>query len=241
MNQDNEKFILSSNPQGEGEKSVNDVYYFRVLPVLAGGMALWLISTLSITSISVSLSLGGYIGAFIGYMVLWIISTVLAMKHKNWYSAIVFLIASYVNGIVQAPIVVWASSYLGSFEDAKFIFLMASSLSVVAVAGGLAIGALFKDRIKSKWYFVAIMGVMIVGSAEWIISFFVPASYGSWIYWTSAIYLAFFMVTVIYDGTRLESDVQYAWMLAVLKIFIDFVILTVRIFILIVSALADSR
>mgnify|MGYP006282350217 CR=1 FL=1 len=204
-------------------------------------MVLWLISTLSITSISISFQLGGYIAAYIGYFVLWLITSVLAFKRKNLYAAITFLVASYVNGIVQAPIIVWASSLLGSFEQAKFLFILAASLGVVAVAGGLFVGVLLKDRIKSQWYFAAIGGIVIVGITEVMLSIFLPGGFGSWIYWTSALYLGFFMITVIYDGTRLQDDVRYAWMLAVIKIFIDFVVVTVRIFILLVSILADSR
>jgi len=128
-----------------------------------------------------------------------------------------------------------ASIYLGSYTQAKTLFLLAAILGLVAVSTGLTIGSIFKTAIKTKLLFVSLFGILILSIIEIILSMTLANSFGNWILWTSAIYLGLFIIVVIYDGAILKEMVLESYMLGVLHIFLDFVIITIRIFIILVA------
>ncbi len=59
------------------------------------------------------------------------------------------------------------------------------------------------------------------------------------ILWTSIIMFGLLFITVLYDGAHLKETIEYSWMMAVAVIFIDVMVMIVRIFIILVSILAD--
>ncbi|MHA1339650.1 MAG: hypothetical protein ACTSRZ_05870 [Promethearchaeota archaeon] len=217
------------------------IYYFRALPILGVGMLIWIFSTLSIDSILIAFTTTGYILSYIGYFVLWVLTYIFALKRMNTASALTFFAASYVNGIVQSPIIAYATSVLGSYSQARSLFLLAAILGIIAVSTGITIGSIFKHAIKEKLLIISIIGIVIVGITEMILYFTMASSFGTWILWTSAIYLMLFIVVVIYDGAILKEIVLQSYMLGVLNLFLDFVIITIRIFIILVSLLASDN
>ncbi|MBD3350140.1 MAG: hypothetical protein GF364_01485, partial [Candidatus Lokiarchaeota archaeon] len=205
----------------EAYSELSNIYYMKAVPVLAIGIVIWLASTLSINSIKLSFNPVTYVITYVGYIALWFVTYFLAARGKNKAAMITFFIVSYLNGVAQAPIIVWASGVLNSYEEARLLFIIASILGLVAVSGALSIGALFKDKVTDKLLYVGLIGFMIIGITELIIFFAVPNYYGTAIYWTSAAFLGIMLVTIIYDGAHLDDQVRHNWMLAVLSVFID--------------------
>jgi len=98
---------LIGSKQLELKEQIFRLYYYRSLPVLAAGMLIWIFSTLSIDSILFLFTTGGLIISYIGYFVLWILTYVFAIKKMNTASMLSFFGASYLNGVIQSPIILW--------------------------------------------------------------------------------------------------------------------------------------
>jgi hypothetical protein len=177
---------------------------------------------------------------YISYFVLWIVTIFLATSGRNNAAMVLFFITSYLNGLAQAPLILWGASILGSYNQSRMIFILAAVLSLIAVSAALTIGMMFKNKINEKWMYASFVGLMFVGITEFIL-FLIFGTSMTWLYWTSAIMLGIIMITIIYDGAHLKETITQSWMLATLNIFIDFVIVTVRLFIILLKIYSDSK
>ncbi|MHA1727122.1 MAG: hypothetical protein ACTSWY_00125 [Promethearchaeota archaeon] len=177
------------------------------------------------------------IGAIIAYFIGWIAVFILASKRQNAGAMILFLATSFASGIVQSPIIRWASGMLGSIKMAGQVFFVASLFGTLATAGALIAGRYFGKRITSQLYRGAMIGMIILIPAEMILTWTI--GFNTVIFWTSIVMFGLLFITILYDGAHLKEEVQYSWMMAVATIFIDLMVMIIRVFIILVSLLSD--
>lgn len=215
-------------------------YIQKCLPVLAIGIVIWLASTLSINSLILMYQTWSYILVYVSYFILWFVTIYLASSGRNKPAMVLFFITSYLNGLAQAPLILWGASILGSYAESRMVFILAAVLSLIAVSAALTMGMMFKDKINEKWMYAAFVGLIFVGITEFVL-FLIFGTSMTWLFWTSALMLGIIMITIVYDGAHLKETITQSWMLATLNIFIDFVIVTVRLFIILLKIFSDSR
>ena len=231
----------SSYVYDEKYESLRDIFFSKCIPTLLIGMVLWMFSTLTFGGVINGdifiLDLPLLIGSYIGYFIGWIAVLVLASKRENNVVRLVFFATTFISGIVEAPIIMWASGMLGSTRFAGQVFFVASFMGVLATAGALFAGRYFGKRISGQLWRTALLGMLLLMVAEsilmWIFNFNMV------ILWTSIIMFGLLFITVLYDGAHLKETIEYSWMMAVAVIFIDVMVMIVRIFIILVSILAD--
>ncbi len=223
----------------EKYESLRDIFFSKCIPTLLVGMILWMFSTLSFGGVLAPLNLNVpiIIGSYIGYFIGWIAVLVLASKRENTAAMLVFFATTFISGIIQAPIIMWASSMLGSTRAAGELFFIASLMGVLATAGALFAGRYFGKRISGQLMWSALIGILILSVTESILMWIY--GFNAVILWTSIIMFGLLFITVLYDGAHLKETVEHSWMMAVAVIFVDLMVMIVRIFIILVSLLAD--
>lgn len=236
---DYERRPESSYVYDERYQSLRDIFFSRCIPTLFLGMVLWMFSTLSFGGVlaPLSLNLPILIGSYIGYFIGWIAVLVLASKRENTAAMLVFFATSFISGIVQAPIILWASSMLGSTRAAGELFFIASIMGVLATAGALFAGRHFGKRISGQLMRTALIGMLILIVAESILMWIY--GFNTIILWTSIIMFGLLFITILYDGAHLKEMVEHSWMMAVAVVFIDVMVMIIRIFIILVSLLSN--
>lgn len=244
MNERNYERGYESGPESsyvydEKYQSLRDIFFSKCIPTLFVGMVLWMFSTLAYGGVlaPLNLNLPILIGAYIGYFIGWIAVLVLASKRENRAAMLVFFATSFVSGIVEAPLIYWASGMLGSTRAAGELFFVASFMGVLATAGALFAGRYFGKRISGQLMWTALIGILILSITESILMWIFP--FNMFILWTSIIMFGLLFITVLYDGAHLKETVEHSWMMAVAVIFIDVMVMVIRIFIILVSILAD--
>jgi hypothetical protein len=236
---DYERRPESSYVYDERYQSLRDIFFSKCIPTLFIGMVLWMFSTLSFGGVlaPLRLDLPILIGSYIGYFIGWIAVLVLASKRENTAAMLVFFATSFISGIVQAPIILWASSMLGSTRAAGELFFIASLMGVLATAGALFAGRYFGKRISGQLMWTALIGILILSITESILMWIY--GFNTIILWTSIIMFGLLFITILYDGAHLKEMVEHSWMMAVAVVFIDVMVMIIRIFIILVSLLSN--
>jgi len=220
--------------------SVERIFYLKVVPVTGLGLSLWFCSTLiygGILGPILMLDFGGLITALISYIIMWILTIVFAYARKNSAAMITFLLASFFSGVTEAPLIMWASAMLGSVEKASMVFLVASLMGIIATAGALYIGAKYARELPRNLMWAAFFGIIMISSVESILIWTI--GFNTVIFWTSLLILGLLFITILYDGMNLGVEIERSWMLAVLTVFIDIVVVIIRLFIILVQLLSD--
>jgi FtsH-binding integral membrane protein len=213
-------------------------FYNKAVPVLLIGLIIWGISTLLYGGYfnipPLQLDLVGYILLFILYIVLWIITSILAYMKYNVISMILFYISAWITGLLEYPVMVWASGEVG-IELAKLLFLIAIIMGIIGVSLALIIGITLRDKIGDSFLIVLlIFGVVLI-----IVEIVLTLMFGwnTFIFFTSILVLIWIFGMTIWDGSKLPKEIDEGyWMWAVIDLFFDIIIAIVRIFIILVSS-----
>lgn len=238
----------TSYSEKKGKKMIQDdevfeSYFFRKsIFVIFIGLVIWMISTILFggTVLLLTITLPFYIFSIIMYFILWITVGILAYMKYNIASMIMFFITAFVTGIVEAPIITWAAISLGSIEFAITLFLYASILGVIATGIALFIGYYFRERISKMtgiWMILIIFGLILL-FVELIFGFIYQ--WEQYILITTPLVLIWIFGTIIWDGSRLTDYDNDEWMILSLTIFLDLIIVIVRIFILLVASRSNK-
>jgi len=205
------------------------------------GAIIWMFSTILygyyFATVPIFFTFFAYIFWLIVYIGIWIATILLALFRKNIFAMGFFLFAAFISGIVQAPVLVWAGAYLGDMQMATALFLLASASGVVATGSLLLVGNYLRTKISARkmFYFGMMLGIMGISIifAEFFLIWFI--GYNEFLFWTSIIVLIWIFGVIIFDGYRFQFLMKKnAWMLATLSIFLDYIIVVIRIFTLLV-------
>lgn len=220
----------------------------KVLPVMFIGSVIWLLSSLFYGGyfMDVKLEYGLIFGVTITslYFATWAITILLAFYKRNRIATIMFFVSAWITGIVQAPLLAWASGLVGQ-EMANILFLASSIIGVFATGGGLLLGwilRLSKIGENTLNLVFATFGILagLTAIMEWIL--IMLYGFNHVIFWSSLAMLALIFLVIVWDGMRLMDNLAEGyWMLAVIDIFFDYVIVVVRVFIILVMALAGGK
>ncbi|MHA1775217.1 MAG: hypothetical protein DRO88_03675 [Promethearchaeia archaeon] len=232
-----------------GERDVNEEplgedFYNKTMPTIFFGMAIWAFSALFfsgfITGKPIVPSLGIIITLTILYFVIWIATMILAGKRQNEIARVLFFSASFITGILNSFILLSGALEVG-LGLARDLFTVASIIGVFAVGSALAIGYMFRRNFSLKYiYSFMIFGVIII-SMEWILSIFLNQSSG-WVIFISILSLIWILGITLYDGATLSAKIGAGyWMMAVIDVFLDLVVVIIRIFIILVRIFAESK
>ena len=227
----------------EEEEGLGLDFHQKALPTMFIGAFIWAFSAMFFsgyfTSGNLPLEFGGgfIIATIIGYIAIWIATTIFAARRQNRTAAILFYAAAFITGLMNSFILYGAAALIG-LELAKFLFVVASVVGLFAVAGGLIIGLAFKDKIKGNflWGFM-IFGIILIlmESVIYMMGVNTPMMMG-----ISALMLIWIFGVIIYDDATLPAKIRQGyWMIAVIDIFLDFVIVVIRIFYILVRIFAD--
>lgn len=218
--------------------SISRDFWKKAIPVLFIGMIIWFFSTLLSGGYlgfpPIILNLTWFIVLIISYFVLWLVIFVLAISKNNTIAMFLFFIASWITGMLEFPILLWAVAEVG-METARMIFFIASLSGIFATIGGLLIGFIFADRIGIKWYIVLlVLGILLI-----ILEIILTILYGfdTIIFFTSILFVIWIFGVIIWDGSRLPKRIEEGyWMEVVVNVYFDLILIIIRIFIIIVSS-----
>jgi hypothetical protein len=206
----------------------------KSLPVLIGGMIIWFFSTLFYGGYlgvpPLNLDLSGKILLLIIYFGLWLFSFFLALTKNNLFAMITFFITSWVTGICQYPILVWVKELLG-LDIARNLFFMASLFGILSTLAVFIMGYSLKGKIGGRYLIsLSIFGLILVITEPILIFIF---GFDEVIFITSIGVLAYVFLTILIDGSRLQEKMENdEWMMITLRIFLDLIIVIIRVFII---------
>lgn len=217
----------------EKTRSLGNSFFMKSVFTIFIGLLLWMVSTILFggTVIFLFFDLTSIILLLIGYIALWVTTIILANQKKNRIAQILFFITAFYTGIMQSPVIIWGGIYLGDLQQAINLFLVASILGVLATGIALYVGYKFRERLnkfRDYWWLLAIYGLIVL-----IISIIIGFLYNFETYMliTSPLVLIWIFGTIIYDGIRLgDRNLEEEWMTIALSIFLDLIIVIIRIF-----------
>ena len=239
-NEDYERDTEPAFDYYENYETTGMIFFSKCVPVLTIGMILWMVSTLAFGGVlfeGFTLGSSTYIAGLVGYFVGWIATFFLAYRRENTAAMILFFVTTFATGIIEAPIIMWASYMLASPQMAYNLFLIASIMGVLATGGALLIGRYLGRRIPQRLWVGAFVLLIILVPTELIILWVV--GFNQAIFWTSIVMFVLIFITILYDGAHLKESIEFSWMLPVMNIFLDLVVMIIRIFIIIVSIVSD--
>ena len=225
----------------EEEEGLGIDFHQKALPTMFIGAFLWAFSAMMFSGYfgfpALELGIGLIIPIIIGYFAIWIITIIFAARGQNGTAALCFYAAAFLTGVMNSFILSSAAAVIG-LELAQFLFVVSAVVGVFAVAGGLIIGLAFKDRIKGNFIrSFMIFGIILI-FMEWVIyalGVTAPLMMG-----ISALMLIWIMGVIVYDGATLPAKIRQGyWMIAVIDIFLDFVIVVIRVFIILVQIVGN--
>lgn len=225
----------------EEEEGLGIDFHQKALPTMFIGAFIWAFSAMFFSGYfgfpPLEMSGGLFIALIVGYFGLWIVTTIYAARGQNHTAALLFYVAAFITGVLNSFVLYAAAAVIG-LELAKFLFIISAVVGVFAVGGGLIIGLAFKDKIKGNflWSFM-IFGIVLIfmESIVYMMGVTTPMMMG-----ISALMLIWIMGVVVYDGATLPAKIRQGyWMIAVIDIFLDFIIVVIRIFVILVQIFAD--
>jgi hypothetical protein len=215
--------------------------WLKAIGTLTIGMGIWFFSTLLnggyLGVPSLELSLVSMILLLIIYFIVWIGVMILADLQYNLVAMVIFFVAAYLSGLLEYPVMVWAGDLVG-LQRAKELFFMASLTGVLSTLGVLMIGHLLRDKLRGKMGKILFVIVVVYGILLIILEFLLILIFGfdQVIFFTSILVLIWVYGVILYDGMNLVDEIhRNEWMNAVVGIFLDLVIVIIRIFLILVK------
>jgi hypothetical protein len=227
----------------EMEEQLGYDFHNKALPTLFAGSLLWMTSTLffsgTITGKPFIPNTGTLILLFIGYFGLAIATMIKAARRENETSRVLFMVLSLILGMISGLTVEWGVLVLGSVELARGLFVGSTFVAATAIGAAAFIGKRYKDQIKGNWIVIfTIFGFTLFFQQIILILLF---GFSTALLLITIFELMWIFGITIYDCATMHENIKAGfWMLSVINIFLDLVIITLRVFILLVYMFADN-
>jgi hypothetical protein len=219
------------------KEEVDQIIKYNVLPTLAGGTLLFCF-TMFVTY-ALPYDFGWYILSIVAYIGLAIATFAFGARRMNGAALISFYGLSFASGFLQRPVLLFASQYLGSFEYASQLFVVAVlAATAVLIAITIMVRAFPTFFNPGRGFmrvaiWVAIFG--LIGVSIWSMAAMFTGGFDVYLLVSSIITVFMVGIFTIVDIHVLRSRVAIGqWVYATASLAINYFILIVRIFLLLV-------
>ncbi|MBD3187120.1 hypothetical protein GF325_09850 [Candidatus Bathyarchaeota archaeon] len=226
----------------QDEETVDEIIKYSVLPTMAYGTVIFCV-TMFVVNLTVLFniiySLPGLILSIVAYFALAIATFVTGMQGKNNVALPLFYALCFSAGLVQAPVVGYGLVLLGDLQEVLMLFTVA-----VFAATATVFTIYMLTRYSSRFFnpgsgFVRISIYIVmfasVGFLVWMISSLLIGNFS--LYLLGSSFLAVFLTgfCTLYDLAALRDRVSSGrWVYATAHLALDYFILIVRIFLILV-------
>jgi hypothetical protein len=225
-------------------EEVDSIIKFNVLPTMAGGTMLFCL-TMFVTY-ALPYDFGSYILSIVAYIGLAIATFGFGARGMNGAALISFYGLSFASGFMQRPVLAFAINYLGSFEYATQLFLMAVlAATAVIVAITIMVRAFPSFFSPGRGFMrVAIWIAMfgLIGVSMWSLFALFTGGFDTYLLVSSII--SVFMVgifTIFHIQTMRQQVSSGRWVYATASLAINYFVLIVRIFLILVIGSGRRR
>lgn len=226
----------------QGTSSVEDadqIIKYNVLPTVASGtfvFCLTMFATWALPYDFVSIIL-----SFVMYTVLMMVTLGLAMNRRNTAALVSFYALCVATGFMQRPVILFAYAYLGSFAEVRLLFAAA----VVAATGVLVamwlvtrtFPQLFSPGsgfMRMVWW---IPMFLVLGTSIWLIIALITGQFDLYLLVSSMVGVLIAGLYTMVAIQSMRSQVQDGrWVFSAVYLSINYFILIVRIFLIMVLA-----
>ena len=235
---------FSYQDHSEEVTNVDAIIKYNVLPTLAGGTFLFcltmLLTYLIVTSILV------YILSIVAYFGLTIATFVLGSARKNNAALVTFYGMCIAAGFLNAPILYFAQVYLNDVTEMRELFAVAI-VAATAVLVAAAILVRSSPRMFSPgsgfmhWaIWIAMFG--LIGVSVWGLMAFFFGNYDIYLFISSIVVVFLVGIFTIFDISAIRGRVASGmWVTATAHLAIDYFILIVRIFLILVLGMGRRK
>ena len=229
------------------EKTVDNIIKYNVLPTLASGALLFCV-TMFLVNFSPILSsliysIGGMIFSIIFYLGMTIAAYIVSYKKSNNVGLFLFYGSCLASGLLQAPVIQFAIMLIG-FQDTLVLFSIAVLSATMALLATWFLvrytDKFFKPGEGFKGFGMWIFTLFAMGMMIWV-TFSLFYSFTLYLLLSSLVSIFIVGIYTYYDIRAIRSRVSTGrWVYATIHLAIDYFILIVRIFLLLVIGRASS-
>jgi hypothetical protein len=219
------------------QPALGQEFYSKVLPTLFIGTIIWLVSTLYFAGFLIPnpydlVSASGYdilvfIIAFIG---LWILLFIFAILRLNTVAMVLFFAIAGFTGVIHG-VLLYVIGLIGIDPIlAEQLFFTAVVAGVIATAGAMSLGFMYKDQITKHYCIAFLVFGLCIGVMELLVT--IIFGWGD----TSSILIDFIGLiyifgVLVFDAAVLPAQVKRGyWMMAVINIFFDMIAMILKLF-----------
>ncbi len=219
------------------QQEVDQIIKYNVLPNLAGGTLLFCFTMFA--TYAMHYSLGWFVLSIVAYIGMAIATFGFGIKRMNGPALISFYGLSVASGFLQRPVLLFASQYLGSFDYAAQLFAVAVlAATAVLVAITIMVRAFPSFFSPGRGYmrvavWIAIFGLL--GVSIWSLAALFTGGFDTYLLVSSIITVFMVGIFTIVDIHVLRYRVALGqWVYATASLAINYFILIVRIFLILV-------
>ncbi|NHI92485.1 MAG: hypothetical protein EAX96_08270 [Candidatus Lokiarchaeota archaeon] len=229
MNRRMDQDYLTYQDEGFASKAQQE-FWNKSIPVLIIGFAIWGVTSFIFSEYGLTMDIGVSILLMIIYIPVWIATILLAHYRKNAYSMISFFIATFITGLVTAPLFGYLIYFVGVTETAK-LFLISTTISASSLTGCYVIGWIArKKNYGTKPWGLFLFGALILFLILEPIVFIVVGSFNLFYFIFSLLMIGWMYACGIWYGLLLEDEMKAdAWMYFVLGYFLTLINIIVRL------------
>nr|MDO8083524.1 hypothetical protein [Candidatus Sigynarchaeum springense] len=218
-------------------EEIDQVIKFNVLPTLAGGTLIFCLTMFA--TYALPYDFGWYILSIVAYIGLAVATFGFGFRRMNTAALISFHGLSVASGFLQRPVLLFASQYLGSFEYASQLFIVA-----VLAATAVILTITWMVRTFPSFFspgrgymriatWIAIFGLL--GVSVWSLAAIFVGGFDVFLLVSSIITVFMVGIFTIIDIHVLRARVAIGqWVYATASLAINYFILIVRIFLILV-------
>lgn len=216
---------------------LGEEFYSKALPTLFVGTIIWLVSTLYCA---------GYVGfpgydifaatgydilvfiiAFIG---LWILLFIFAILRVNSFAMVVFFVIAGYTGVIHG--ILLSVLEMAGIDPilAEQLFFTAVVAGVIATAGAMSLGIMYKDQITKHYCIAFLVFGLCIGVMELLVRILFGWSDVSNIL-IEVVGLVYIFGVIVFDAAVLPAQVKRGyWMMAVINVFFDMIAMILKLF-----------
>ncbi len=218
-------------------EEIDQIIKFNVLPTLAGGTLLFCF-TIFVTY-ALPYDFGLYMLSIVAYIGLAIVTFGFGVRRMNQPALISFYGLSAASGFLQRPVLLFASQYLGSFEYASQLFVVAVLAATAVIVAITTMVRAFPSFFSPGRGFmrvaiwIAIFGLL--GVSVWSLAAIFLGGFDMYLLVSSIVSVFMVGIFTIVDIHFLRARVAVGqWVYATASLAIHYFILIVRIFLILV-------
>ncbi|HME53955.1 MAG TPA: Bax inhibitor-1 family protein [Candidatus Lokiarchaeia archaeon] len=235
---------FSYQDHSEEVENVDAVIKYNVLPTLAGGTFLFCLTMLLTYLLSTNILI--YILSIVAYFGMAIATFVLGNARKNNAALVTFYGTCVAAGFLNAPILYFAQGYLQDVTEMRELFTVAIvAATAVLVASAIVVHSsprMFSPGSGFMHWAIWIAMFGLIGVMVWGMAAFFFGNYDIYLFISSIVVVFLVGIFTLYDIAAVRSRVAAGmWVTATLHLAIDYFILIVRIFLILVFGVGRRR